>query len=97
MNESLHGIKVAKEAPPITHLCFVDDSMLFSRANDNEAKTLSDILNTYAMESRQRINTNKSGVIRGYGVEDEELHKICSILNFQKWDNPGKYLGVPAI
>jgi hypothetical protein len=36
----LHGITIARLSPPISHLSFVDDVMIFSRANSNEANVI---------------------------------------------------------
>ncbi|VFQ97974.1 unnamed protein product [Cuscuta campestris] len=33
----IHGIRVARGAPPVTHLFFADDSLLFFKASDEEA------------------------------------------------------------
>jgi hypothetical protein len=45
---SLHGIKMASLCPPISHLLFADDVMLFSRANVQEASSLLNCLSTYS-------------------------------------------------
>lgn len=41
---SLRGIQMVWEAREITHLFFVDDSLLFMEANENSAHTLKIIL-----------------------------------------------------
>lgn len=45
---SIHGLKVARDAPPITHLLFVNDLMIFSRANRREVETINLILSKYS-------------------------------------------------
>jgi hypothetical protein len=39
-NNILHGIKVSRRAPTISHLLFADDSFLFFRANEVETNAL---------------------------------------------------------
>lgn len=58
----LHGVKIARTAPSVTNLCFADDTMIFCQANEAEAMTLKQILDTYAMVSGQAINFEKSSV-----------------------------------
>uniref|UniRef100_A0A803P4J3 CCHC-type domain-containing protein n=1 Tax=Cannabis sativa TaxID=3483 RepID=A0A803P4J3_CANSA len=43
----IHGIKIARNAPTISHLMFTDDTILFARGNENEAGELLKCLATY--------------------------------------------------
>jgi len=58
----LHGIKVCRSAPSITHLFFADDSLPFMWANLPEAQKVMNILNTYEATSGQVVNVDKSEV-----------------------------------
>lgn len=60
----IHGIKVCRGAPLLTHLLFVDDCFLFCRANEKEAQALSEALKKYEEASRQPINLQKSKIIK---------------------------------
>ncbi|XP_062104219.1 uncharacterized protein LOC133815387 [Humulus lupulus] len=55
----LKGIKVAREAPAISHLVFADDIILFGKATQREAKGLMDCLNKYCDWLGEKINMNK--------------------------------------
>lgn len=44
----LHGTKISREAPFISHLLFVDDTVIFARATIEEASTVEDIMTTYS-------------------------------------------------
>lgn len=37
----IHGIKISRVAPPISHLLFADDTMIFIRADAGEASAVS--------------------------------------------------------
>lgn len=56
---SLHGIKICRRPPIITHLFFADDSFLFLRATDQEALCVKDLLHKYEMASGQALNLSK--------------------------------------
>lgn len=46
-NNHIHGISIAKNDLNITHIFFVDDSLIFRKVGDREATNLIDILNVY--------------------------------------------------
>lgn len=52
----LHGIKICRSAPIISHLFFANDSFLFFRANIRECKVMKSIVTTYEEASSQSIN-----------------------------------------
>ena len=43
----IHGIKIARSAPEIPNLFFIDDSIFFTRATQTEVECLNDILYLY--------------------------------------------------
>lgn len=92
----IQGIKLAPGAPTLTHLFFADDAVLFARAKEEEAFQIINILNRYSKASGQRINTAKSGIIFGKYISANLKVSISRVLGIQQWDNPGKYLGLPA-
>jgi hypothetical protein len=51
----LEGIKVAPLAPPVNHLLFADDSLLFFKGSREGAEALSSLLEVYCQASGQRI------------------------------------------
>ena len=62
-SSQLSGIKVAPSAPPVNHLLFADDSLLFFRASVDRAKSVSNLLDTYCNASGQRVNRDKSSIL----------------------------------
>lgn len=59
---TLHGIKISRQAPAISHLMFADDTMIFCRANTREATSILNCLDTYEKWSGQSFNRGKSKV-----------------------------------
>lgn len=53
------GVNVATEVEKMTHLQFVDDTILFGLACRREARTIKSCLDDYCMVSTQKINWYK--------------------------------------
>ncbi|PWA56180.1 hypothetical protein CTI12_AA420120 [Artemisia annua] len=65
----IHGIKVCRGAPDVSHLFFADDSIFFTRASLNECTHLQNLLARYCRSSGQVINFQKSEVFFSPNVE----------------------------
>ncbi|XP_015941361.1 uncharacterized protein LOC107466866 [Arachis duranensis] len=92
----ISGIRLAQSAPVITHLLFAYDCIIFAGAEEEEIFQLIQILNKYTEASGQRINTEKSGLIFGSQVSIQKRVNIEEITGMASWDDPGRYLGLPA-
>jgi hypothetical protein len=96
-NNSLHGIKICRKAPSISHLLFADDSFLFFRANMDETNTLNGILDTYANAFGQMINMQKSEILFGRNASQAHRNTLSNILQVTECLGTGKYLGLPSM
>uniref|UniRef100_A0A803PD18 Reverse transcriptase domain-containing protein n=1 Tax=Cannabis sativa TaxID=3483 RepID=A0A803PD18_CANSA len=56
---NLHGFKLTRRAPMISHLFFVDDSLLFCQADECSCLAIKRVLDTYHQASGQLINPEK--------------------------------------
>lgn len=92
----IHGIKLSRNGTSLTHLFFADDSVLFGRANVEEARGIADILKLYASGSGQEINLAKSSIFFGSKTLKRENGKIEKSLGIQSKNGFGKYLGLQA-
>lgn len=61
-SQEIRGIGIAKEAPLINHLFFVDDNLLFCRANTKEWLKIQSLLGEYAAPSSQTLNFQKISI-----------------------------------
>ncbi|XP_010696021.2 uncharacterized protein LOC104908596 [Beta vulgaris subsp. vulgaris] len=93
----LHGAKASRNGPEISHLLFVDDSLLFTRATRQECLTIVDILNQYEQASGQKINYDKSEVSFSGGVCRERQEELINLLQMKKVEKHQKYPGIPTI
>src|ERR1041385_2069388 len=64
----LGGLKVAPSAPPINHLLFADDSLLFFKATSEGAHEVSNLLEIYCKASGQHVNPAKSTIFFSKGT-----------------------------
>jgi hypothetical protein len=56
---SFHGVNIALNAPPISHLFFADDSLVFCRSDPKEVSFIMNTLQLYQNISGQKVNTEK--------------------------------------
>lgn len=62
-NRSIHGIKIAKNSPAISHLMYTDDLLVMCRAYTKEAAVVKDCFERYSEWSGQEINECKSCIL----------------------------------
>ena len=92
----ISGITISRGAPPISHLLFADDVIIFAKAEMGEVCELMKILNLFTGATGQKVNVLKSGLIFGKKVLPYMKNQISQVMNMQAWNDPGRYLGLPA-
>ncbi|KAH9718961.1 reverse transcriptase domain-containing protein [Citrus sinensis] len=92
----LHGVKVARGAPMISHLFFADDSFLFFKATHNEAALVKQVLTVYGKASGQVVNFSKSSISFSANVSEANVWQLCELLEVNATTNHGAYLGLPS-
>jgi hypothetical protein len=94
--ENLSGIVVAPQAPPVNHLLFADDSLLFFKANLGGAQEINEVLDIYCRASGQRINREKSSIHFSKGCPGVIRQEIKELLQVPNESLSAKYLGMPT-
>lgn len=56
------GVRIGRHVPPVSHLFFADDTLLFTRARETEADSIMEIMTTYELAWGQKNNLKKSEV-----------------------------------
>lgn len=96
-NANLYGFKTAQHCPTVSHLMFADDSIIFSKASEGEARAISDLLTLYSSVSGQAINLGKSSLVFSPNILSILKQSIATILQISLVDVYDKFLGLPCI
>ena len=92
----LGGIKVCRNAPSISHLLFADDSLIFMKANTQNANALRRVLDVYCASSGQLVSTAKSSVFFSPNTSVAVREEVCRNLDILTEALSCKYLGLPT-
>ena len=57
------GFSIPRGCPPVTHLAFADDVLIFSNGSTTALKQITRVLDTYQRVSGQLVNTQKCGYL----------------------------------
>lgn len=89
-------LKVCRQAPGISHLLFADDSLLFFKANVEQATVVKEALNLYERCTSQLLSPAKCSMLFGKHCSDQTQPGIKSLLDVQQNSFEDKYLGLPT-
>ncbi|XP_019170153.1 PREDICTED: uncharacterized protein LOC109165716 [Ipomoea nil] len=93
---AIHGCRVARGAPAISHLFFADDSLLFFKINAQEGSAIKRCLEHYEKLSGQSINYHKSSICFSKNTTEEIREEVGAVLGVAQAVDFGKYLGLPS-
>ncbi|XP_019158886.1 PREDICTED: uncharacterized protein LOC109155714 [Ipomoea nil] len=93
----IHGCRVARGAPPISHLFFADGSLLFFKANMQETTEVKRCLEVYEQFSGQSVNYHKSNICFNRNTALLDRDAIAMGLGVEQAEDFGKYLGLPSV
>ncbi|KAA3471229.1 Retrovirus-related Pol polyprotein LINE-1 [Gossypium australe] len=81
-----NSIRLSQFGPPISHLFFIYDLVIFSKADTNHNRHIKDILGSFCDFSGHKINARKKNIFFAKGVDVTVADSIIQ--------NLGHYLGV---
>lgn len=91
----ISGIKLAKEAPTISHLLYADELLLFCKASIEIFTNLKSILEKFTSISGQLINFQKSRILCSSIAPSSMIRAISKQLNMPPIPESFTYLGLP--
>lgn len=96
-NGNLHGIKIGRLAPVISHLLFADDLLLFSKAHIRDAAVMDRCLLKCMAWSGQKINRSMSSIHFSKKISGSDAIPICDLLCLKRMLAKAKHLGMPLL
>lgn len=97
LKERIHDIKVARQAPVISHIFFADDNLLFARENILEAAYILSILQRYQVSCGKIMNWDKLEASFSHNVEENVRSSICRDIGVKKVMSHSNYLGLHVV
>lgn len=90
-------VKIVSSGPHIPILCFADDCLIFSKADQKSVDTISEILEEYALASGQNVCWEKSRIIFSANTPINKKQQITEFLGVIPNKRHDKYLGLPFL
>ena len=93
----IHGIKVYRGTPVLSHILFGGNCFLFCMISEKETTRPTQILDTYERASGQMINLDKSYIFFSTNTQQSLRQTIMFGLGVSTIIGSGKYLGLSSI
>ena len=88
-------ITISRGGPPLTHLCFADDLLIFAEAAMDQVEIIKSCLDTFCQSLGQIISKEKTKIFFSKNVNHSRASKIAKEFGFSIAGDLEKYLGVP--
>ena len=93
----MEGVAVCRGDPKLSHLFFIDDSLIFCKATISECESLQRIFQVYENASGQQLNRAKSSLFFSTNTSMEVQEDIQERFGAQVIKQHEKYLGLPSL
>ena len=97
VNGEINGVAICRNGPRISHLFFIDDSVVFCRAREEECQKIIDLLSIYERGSGQKINRDKTNIFFSFNTPPGDqiaIQQLLGVLAIRQYE---KYLGLLAL
>jgi hypothetical protein len=89
-------MKVYRRAPGVSHLLFADDSLLFFRANVQQAHTIKCSIATFERCTGQLLSPSKCSMLVNEDLDQSISDQVRAVLGVERVHFEAKYLGLPT-
>ena len=93
--KELEGLKIARNAPEVSHLFFADDALFFFKAKPKNCWAIKKALSSFCEKSGEKINFENSHVIFSPNTPQKFMKIMRRPLGVINKEKIGSYLGCP--
>ena len=93
----IQGVFICCNGPKLTHLLFVDDSLLFCKANNQDCQKVLEILSSYERVLGQKLNRDKTSLFFSKSTAFDMQNYIMTEFGVFEVKHYEDYLGLPAL
>jgi hypothetical protein len=97
LNKNIQGVSLGPNCPPIYSLMFADDLLVCGQANQREAATIWNTINTFCKRSGQIPNWSKSSILFSKHVNEAQKTLIKQSFMVEEMNKQSIHLGHPLI
>ncbi|CAL1353594.1 unnamed protein product [Linum trigynum] len=90
-------LRLSRDGPPLSHLFFADDLILFAEAEGAQIKVIKQCLDEFCLSSGQRVNYSKSAIFVSANIDRRIARRLANRVGIPLTVDLGRYLGVMAI
>ena len=97
VNKHIEGVSLCRKGPKISHLFFVDDSLLFCQARVGDVEKIQEILGKCERALGQKINLDKTTLFfsnNTSNVSKDEMKNLLEVAEIKEYE---RYLGLPTV
>lgn len=94
---SLTGVRIVRNAPPILHLFFADDIILFFKSTLEEVNVVKGIIATYEGASGEKVNMDKLELFASGNIYENTKNDRGRQFGARTVEGYSKYLGLPTL
>ncbi|KAK2441392.1 hypothetical protein QL285_012694 [Trifolium repens] len=90
-------VRLSRNGPPLSHLFFADDVLLFAKATKSQALNIASTLKRFADYSGLKVNVTKSKIFFSSTTRRGKISSIVASTGINRTHSLEKYLGFPMM
>lgn len=96
LNNTVTGIKMKRRCPTVSHLLFVDDSLVFLKAESKKCANFMELMPAFSEALGLSLNVHKSSLFFSPNTDGSLKEELKSTLGMKEMVGAEQYLGLLA-